>query len=947
LGDLILTSGDLNINTLSSTSSRTLTISGNITSNGNNITVTGTRSDIVINGTGALGTFPFPSGAQSFRNLTVNRTSSGSVDFGNDLTITGSITGNNGDIRFNGSTTSISAAVTLSAGTLDFNGTGSIGNTLTLATGTTLFFEGQTLTVSAGFTGGGLFSSNNSSTLILNGGVQFGTLAFSPTGNTIGTLTLTRASGTQPRFSLNSALTVATALNLTNGTLDNVSGLAMSSGATITRANTSSLTSTAPTGGPYNLVYTGSSLTTGLEAQGSINDLTVNSSNTVTGGTALVAAGQFHVLAGIFTATSSPTISAATFVNDGTYRGQSTNFSITGDFTNNGTFNGNTSTFTFAGTSNILGTTPVTFNNVVISGTLNGTSNFGLLGNFTNNGTFNASSSTITFSGTTTQSIQGSSITTFNNITDTNTGATVQVESSQNLAGVLTLTGNPTIFDADGSVNTSIFTMLSTGDSPTADASIATLGTGASVIGSVTVQRYMSIEGASSGRIYRYISSPVQNAPVSDIQNEIPVTGAFTGNNNSSCTGCNGSSTQSMFSYNEAAAGTQDVGYVNFPSATNTETFQKGVGYTIYVRGNILSSALWDLRGVVNQGSATIPVSFTSSGSLANDGWNMVGNPYPSTIDWNASSGWTKTGLDGSIYIRDNGQTVPVYATWNGTTGTNGGSRYISTGQGFWVKAVSAPTLTATESVKVAGTQTTFIRQASLQNILRITMRNSVNRDETVVHLRSDATEAFDSRVDTWKLTNATFNLSSVLSDGTKLAINSLPLVSCPKGIRLDVTSSAGAYKLEFSQFDSFASDVTLSLVDNFTGKSINIRTTSSYDFQVTSDSKSYGSDRFVISIGCIANIPSVVTGVDNEPSILSVYPNPSNGQLHVEFPSSYDVRSVKMFSNFGVELGEISLTENNGTKKGTFDMSSLSSGLYFVRAYHAGKLLNIKVSKE
>ncbi|HEY8935028.1 MAG TPA: hypothetical protein VIM65_07390, partial [Cyclobacteriaceae bacterium] len=556
-GDLILTSGNLNIDTSPNTTTRTLTINGNIISNGNNITIAGTRSDIVINGTGALGTFPFPSGTQSFRNLTVNRTSSGSVDFGNDLTITGSITGNNGDIRFNGSTTSITSAVTLSAGTLDFNGTGSIGNTLTMTTGTTLYFEGQTLTISAAFSGGGLLSSNSSSTLILNGGVQFGTLAFSPTGNTIGTLTLTRASGTQPRFSLNSALTVATALNLTNGTLDNVSGLAMSSGATITRTNNSSLTSTVPTGGPYNLIYTGSSLTTGLEAQGSINDFTVNSSNTVTGGAAIVAAGQFHILAGIFSATSSPTISAATFVNDATYRGQSTNFSITGDFTNNGTFNGNTSTFTFAGASNILGTTSVTFNNLVISGTLNGTSSFGLLGNFTNNGTFNASSSTVTFSGTTTQSIQGSSNTTFNNITDTNTGGTVQVESSQKLAGVLTLTGNPTVFDADGSANTSIFTMLSTGDNPTADASIATLGTGASVIGKVTVQRYMSIEGANSGRIYRYISSPVQNAPVSDIQNEIPVTGTFTGNNNSSCTGCGGSSTQSMFSYNEAASGTQ------------------------------------------------------------------------------------------------------------------------------------------------------------------------------------------------------------------------------------------------------------------------------------------------------------------------------------------------------------------------------------------------------
>ena len=30
---------------------------------------------------------------------------------------------------------------------------------------------------------------------------------------------------------------------------------------------------------------------------------------------------------------------------------------------------------------------------------------------------------------------------------------------------------------------------------------------------------------------------------------------------------------------------------------------------------------------------------------------NLVGNPYPSAIDWDASSGWTKTNIDNAIYF--------------------------------------------------------------------------------------------------------------------------------------------------------------------------------------------------------------------------------------------------------------------------------------------------------
>ncbi len=476
-----------------------------------------------------------------------------------------------------------------------------------------------------------------------------------------------------------------------------------------------------------------------------------------------------------------------------------------------------------------------------------------------NSGSFVHNNGTVRFSGATTQNISGPIANTFNHISVTNaTGIPgVSIESDQNLAGVLTL-AEYSILDADGISGITIFTLISSGDDPTIDAAIGILPTGAQVTGNVTVQRFMEIEGPNNTRIYRYISSPVQDATVSDFQVQIPVTGPFIGS--STCTGC--FTNQSMFAYDETVitdtngSGTADLndGYINFPVASNSETFEPGRGYAVFVRGNIITSTstLWDLTGPINAGNfsnVTLPVTFTSSGDSLNDGWNLVGNPFPSTIDWDAPTGWTKTNLDATIYIRDNADTLGQFATWNGSVGTNDGSQYIAMGQGFWVKAHGpGPALSTNENTKAAGTQTTFFRVGSIDNLLRITMRKGTLRDEAVIHFRADATSAFDYWADAWKLKNQRFNLSSLSSNNEKLAINSWSALQCDTSIKLSVTDAAvGEYSLKFTNLDSFSDGTQLVLVDHFTSQTIPILENMEYPFTVTTDPLSQGIDRFVL----------------------------------------------------------------------------------------------------
>ncbi len=848
-GDIGLTGGNLNIN--SGDADAILVVNGTI-SGSNYIFFNGDNCNLQIGGSGSLG-MDFPLfGATAVETITVDRAGE-TIVFAQELT---------------------TLDLTIDNGAVDMNAPLVVFDDLNLASGTTLYIEGQTLELRSQFNNtlsGGVISSNASSSLSILDAGTLGTLAFSPTGNTLGSFTLNRATaGTL--VTLNSSLTVVTTFNLADGVVDNISGLTFGNGANVTRNSAASFsgTSAIPAGGPYNLTFTGGTMTTGAEARGALNNVTC-SAGTITLAAAITAAGTFTVTSGTFTSGANAVNVGALTISGGTFNAPSSTLRVTSDITNNSTFNRNNGTVQFAGNSSIAGTSNPSFQNVSITGTLTSPATFNVHGAFTNNGTFNAGTGTVAFLGTAavTQVVSGSSVTAFNNVSVANSTAATDVrfENSHTLRGTLTITANAVV-DADGTTGTGIVTLLSTDDDPAVDAAIAALSGTSQVTGNVSVQRYMSIEGGNNspaynnGRIYRYISSPVQNATVQDIQAEIPITGSFTGT--TVCSGCGTS--QSMFLYNEAVitdingSGANDVndGYQDFPLNSNTETLTTGRGYTLFIRGNMppvstRGNARWDVRNPINSGTVNFTpfMSYTSSGVDANDGWNLVGNPYPSTIDWNAAAGWTKTGLDNTIYMIDNSVSPPIYATFNGTVGTNGGSRYIPMGQAFFVKANSgAFTFSCAETVKSPGSATIYFREAAPDNVLRIALRQGSYRDETVIHFREDATEHFDGHADAFKLMNNSFNLSSMLGEDKRLSINSLPALSCQNIIRLDVSNvEEGHYRLDFSELESFTKSIALTLTDKFTNTQSKIGELRSYEFDVTSDSRSYGSERFYISI--------------------------------------------------------------------------------------------------
>jgi hypothetical protein len=156
---------------------------------------------------------------------------------------------------------------------------------------------------------------------------------------------------------------------------------------------------------------------------------------------------------------------------------------------------------------------------------------------------------------------------------------------------------------------------------------------------------------------------------------------------------------------------------------------------------------------VVNfQGSPATTAFNTGVISIAtSNGYNLVGNPYPSAIDWKASSGWTKTNIMPMIQFK-NGS---VYATYNSTTNasTNGGTRYIPAEQGFLVSSSGNGTLGTNNNVRLFSYQNFWKDDESVQDILRLNAEGGNEEGyETAVLFREDATPGFDPEYDVLKL---------------------------------------------------------------------------------------------------------------------------------------------------------------------------------------------------
>lgn len=235
-------------------------------------------------------------------------------------------------------------------------------------------------------------------------------------------------------------------------------------------------------------------------------------------------------------------------------------------------------------------------------------------------------------------------------------------------------------------------------------------------------------------------------------------------------------------------------------------------------------------NGTFNNGS--ISLALTNTGGTADNGYNLVGNPYPSAIDWNAASGWTKTNISTTIWIWN--PSANNYATWNGFVGVNGGSRYIPAMQGFIVKVndgQTSGTLGMTNSVRVHSSQSIMRKKADDNlNLIRLVGIDANNNSDEMAVFRAHPQYSSE------KFFSMDPNMPQLFArtDSLNYAIVAVDSSSTAARVAVGyIAPLAGNYQLKVSEFTFDTMAYRVSLSQRSTGQTYPVRLLQNIDLAV------------------------------------------------------------------------------------------------------------------
>jgi hypothetical protein len=206
-----------------------------------------------------------------------------------------------------------------------------------------------------------------------------------------------------------------------------------------------------------------------------------------------------------------------------------------------------------------------------------------------------------------------------------------------------------------------------------------------------TIQRFIS--GAAEA--WHFLSSPVKNQSISGSWLPSGTYGNLTG--------------YDLYLWNEPNScwiyKLDITSPVNWNTVHPGTEFVPGRGYLYSVQA---ANPTKEFTGILNNGSLNYELSFSGT-DVTLKGFNLAGNPYPSAIDWYASSGWTRSDLvsSGSGYDmwiwNPDANNYGVYNSSDpGGVGTNSITRFIAPMQGYFVQTSAGGILEVDNMARVS-----------------------------------------------------------------------------------------------------------------------------------------------------------------------------------------------------------------------------------------------------
>jgi hypothetical protein len=495
----------------------------------------------------------------------------------------------------------------------------------------------------------------------------------------------------------------------------------------------------------------------------------------------------------------------------------------------------------------------------------------------------------------------------------------------------------------------------------------------AGIIGNVQVEKFIAgnLPTPSSGRGWRLLSSPVYQYPIASLQynvlslqNSLFITGTGGAINGFDRSPNNGGT---VYMHDQSLKGTLAQKYIVFKDINTKIPFGRGI--FLFSRGSRKVANAYSEQIITAPFKNPDPFILTFTGSLffgdlkvpllnsdygeEGDGFNLLGNPYASSITW------------GKLIKENVGPFLWLFDPLNNDYRvTDDPDAIITSGSGFFVKMIPGKadgSIGFNEQVKVSVSNSPLNRQTMalppLQpetlntGKLNIKISRDVFNQEFSIQFKANTKVGMDEE-DALRIGTGYVTIASVNEIETKLAIESRPPLTDATTIKLSVAGwSAGPYELLFKGINSFKKGTKIILTDHLLNlrKEVN-EEDFSYPFHIdTADPLSQGSQRFsvIFEVSAIEN----VIKTDLKGLLPVAYPNPFKDLLHLQTHSFNALRAtfvVRDFSGKMVWTSKVMPVKSESDLQ--FSLETLAKGFYFLELMDGNKrsiYKSIKIIKQ
>ncbi|WP_018343073.1 beta strand repeat-containing protein [Cytophaga aurantiaca] len=508
--------------------------------------------------------------------------------------------------------------------------------------------------------------------------------------------------------------------------------------------------------------------------------------------------------------------------------------------------------------------------------TLTGTGSMDVYGSLTNSGTFtpsSATSSVVTFKGTNAATITGVPIL-YNATVNNAAGVTI----ASGAANAVTLKGKLALTNGTLTTNGNLAVDIDNGGN---------IGYASGDAGSVSgdVKVFRAINSSTT----HYISCPLDGVTAADLADDAQVINPTT-------------TKTRLFEFDNTAYAWTDVSTLSTTMAPS-DAFSMWFPATTSV----------DFTGTYNHAA-----TYSYSSPNVATKFMFVSNPYPSTLDWEAASGWTKSGINNAVYFWNPGSNS--YSSYVFGAGSNSATKNIPAMNSFFVAYNgSGGTATVSMSGLVRTATAASMWRAASDETVRLILKSSNASDETVIRFNEDATNEFDGDLDAFKMMNPSAVPSIYTMFGsTKYSINSIADPTAKDTIAVYTKVPAdGDYVLSITSSDPSMEYV---LVDKKLGTET-VVTTGDYSFTAL---KTDDLNRFDLQMRQTTTT-GVNTGTGN--SSIAILSSPNGFLVKSTLSGTGTIEILDVTGNVVKVLSNVSLSNGNN-----FFTPEVAGGFYLIK---------------